>query len=102
MHLNSQQANELAVLRQRYRRCLSCVSPLDALSMLATQDQTAEQLKQQIAATEAEMHDVHAAMDGARQEHEAEAVQLLAHHFELLIAKIPWQARIAPIEKAIR
>ena len=70
--------------------------------MLARQDQTAEELKQQIVATEVEMQDIHDEMDGDRQEHEAEAAQLRARQAELQVAMIPWHARISPVEKAVR
>ena len=70
--------------------------------MLATQDQTAEELKQQIAATEAEMDGVHAAIGGAIREHEAQAAQLQAHQADLHVALSTWHARIAPVEKAVR
>lgn len=102
MHLNNEQADELAVLRRRRNRCLSCVTPAEAACILYKQDQHIEQLKQQFAAIKAERRGLRAAMDDAKRQYEAEVRALRDQEEELQLAKVPWKTKMEPVEKAVR
>ena len=102
MLLNNQQADELAVLRRRRNSCLSCVTPAKAVCMLDQQAQHIEQLKEQFAAIKAERRGLRAAMDDAKRQYEAEVRALRDEEDELQLAKVPWEAKMEPVEKAVR